>query len=369
MLPAATRGALPASDNVVRALLAIVLAEIFVALLPVAAIQFLLSARFANVLQPVGIGLGLTIASMLLWGQRTAAWFPYAYPGVVVMQRFGTLTPTSGAAATADTAFQIPAAAFGAVRPVRPVILVDHAHENLHTIKSDQGTGSLRWMLAPAKVAGIDVRPIADPWTEEQLRTAGLLIVAGVAERAASPAVSDAEVATLAAWVEQGGSLLLLTDHDPYAEALQGIARRFNVEFSGGMFADASHGDPRVPTSNRLYFSRANGLLGSHPLTEGVRAVITYGGQAVWRTEGEASRILALAPTARNAAAKGAGPSPNAAQLLAFSVGKGRVVIAGETAWFTAQITEDGTRIGVGDPMVDNGKLAVNTLRWLLGGN
>lgn len=64
----------------------------------------------------------------------------------------------------------------------------------------------------------------------------------------------------------------------------------------------------------------------------------------------------------------------NRAQGLAMEFGKGRVVILGEAAMFSAQImrtTRDGAtveiRAGMNVPGYDNQQLALNVLRWLSG--
>ena len=79
--PLDARALIPVSDGEVRALLATVAAEVYVALLPVALIQFVLSARLPNVLHPVGIGLGVTFASLLMYGPSTGRVLPLRVPG------------------------------------------------------------------------------------------------------------------------------------------------------------------------------------------------------------------------------------------------------------------------------------------------
>ena len=169
--------------------------------------------------------------------------------------------------------------------------------------------------------------------------------------------------------MRDGGSLLALTDHDPYAEALAPLARALGVELSRGIVADPAHGDARDPRSNRIVFTRADSLVATHPVTDGVRRVITYGGGAVWRAAPGTTRLLALSRTARGSDAPAAldgVPVHHRAQAIAFEYGAGRVVFAGETAVFTAQVKGDGSSIGVGEPLADNARFAANAFRWLL---
>ena len=350
-------------------LLVTVAAEAYVALLPVALIQFVLSARLPNVLHPVGIGLGLTFASLLMYGPGTGIYFPYAYPGVVVMNRFASEALQGDAAQLPDVAFMAPSEAFGPRALRAGVILVDAAHDNRHTALDTGATGTLRWIEHPAERAVFAVWDGSTPWSPPALAEVRLLVVAGVAARGGRPTVAADEVRAVVDWVREGGSLLALADHDPYAEALEPLARELGVGLSRGMVADAAHEDERVPRSSRIVFTRSSGLLGPHPITERVQRVITYGGGAVWRAASGTTRLLVLAPTARNTAVPGAMdgvPVDQRAQAIAFTFGMGRVVFAGETALFTAQVKTDGTAIGAGDPLADNARFAANAFRWLL---
>jgi hypothetical protein len=107
----------------------------------------------------------------------------------------------------------------------------------------------------------------------------------------------------------------------------------------------------------RLRYTREEGGIAAHVITTGVRSVQTYGGQALWRPEPDTINLLKL---------RGAELEPGASQLIAFSVGRGRVVISGETGLFTAQRHGDGSLVGVADRTVDNERLVINVMRWLL---
>ena len=352
MSPDDIRAALAVSDADVRRTLSLVALELYVSLLPAALLQFALSARTSNVLHAVGIGVALTIACLLLAGPFGAAWFPYAYPGAVVMANFATPGEAGpGGEQTTDTAYRAPEGALAGAAPAGAVILVDEAHQNRHGLGSAEAPGTLRWIAAPAEAARIAVERAGAPVGPETLARATLLVVAGVP----SDTVSEAEVRAIVEWVRGGGSLLLLTDHEPFGRPVLPLAEALGVGFTLDVVADPHAGDPRAPGAARLVFTRAEGLVGDHPITEGVDRVVTYGGQGVWR-EAEGSVALLRLPG-----------SPRVAQLVAFQFGRGRVVVSGETALFTAQRHGDSAPIGVGDPETDNGRLATNTLRWLLG--
>ena len=56
-----------------------------------------------------------------------------------------------------------------------------------------------------------------------------------------------------------------------------------------------------------------------------------------------------------------------ARQVIAFTLGKGRVVVAGEAAMFSAQLAGPGGefKMGMNRPGLDNRQFTLNTLRWL----
>ena len=56
------------------------------------------------------------------------------------------------------------------------------------------------------------------------------------------------------------------------------------------------------------------------------------------------------------------------AQGIAFDVGKGRVVVLGEAAMLSAQMTgTGGSKFGMNRPGIDNRQLALNIVHWLSG--
>ena len=55
------------------------------------------------------------------------------------------------------------------------------------------------------------------------------------------------------------------------------------------------------------------------------------------------------------------------AQGVAFSLGKGRVVVMGEAAELSAQVIGDGRKFGMNVPGIDNRQMALNIMHWLSG--
>jgi len=344
LLPQEVHTVLPVDSAQVLRTLGSLAGQLYLSVIPVAILQFLLSTHLRNVLVPIGIGIALSTASLILAQPSTGRWFPYAYPRAVLMARFPPLV--AGDQHT-DAAFRAPRGAFGGAGAGGERILVDEQHGNRHGLGTPADPGTLRWIVPPAEEAHLVVEPLRTPMAPATLRGARLLVLAG-----ASREVSKEETAALLAWLEEGGSLLLLTDHEPFAAPAQPLAHALGIGFTLRTLVDRSASDPRAPTSARLVFMRHGGIV-PHPITEGVNRVVTYGGQGVWRDGRDTQRLLLLR-------------DGSMAQLLAFSWGAGRVLVSGETALFTAQRKADGSRIGVSDPATDNARLAVQAFRWLL---
>jgi len=190
--------------------------------------------------------------------------------------------------------------------------------------------------------------------------------------------------------------LLLIADHTPFGSAAAILSRQFGVEMGNSFVFDLANSTVDDPTI--LVFSRENRLLGDHIITNGqtpseaVTRVVAFIGQSLSIPAGEAA-LMKLgatayeAPTSQDldAAEKAAGQVPaNAldilahakpvagrAQGVALSHGKGRVVIVGEAAMFSAQIlSEDGQdeeKFGMNTPGNDDKRFVLNVLHWLSG--
>ena len=270
---------------------------------------------------------------------------------------------------TFDTRVARPAYAGG---PSHPRVLFDEAHHNFHT-----AGGRYKPFASLMTSDGYQVIPNREKFSREVLQKGDILVIAnalgaeGMGQpEASNPAFTDAECDAVRDWVQDGGSLLLITDHAPMGSAAQCLAKRLGVNMSTGATSDpvnSSGGD------TSLVFSRENHLLGDHPITRGrddserVKKVQTFTGTSLKGPEGS-SPILKLADTAVDLS-MGDGPSASAAgraQGLAFALGKGRVVVMGEAAELSAQLI--GTeKFGMNVPGIDNRQMALNIMHWLSG--
>lgn len=336
------------------------------------------------------IGIGRSVGTLAIWLALTAQVnMPGPGRGGEALQR-------------ADPAFNASVA-----RPTytrnRPRLVIDEAHRNFHTASgrykpfADLATNdgylvtANKQLFTAAALAGADVLVIANAAAQQ-----------GGAAGFGAPAFDTAEVRAVTDWVRAGGSLLLIADHAPFGAAAEPLAQAFGVEMSKGLTSDPVERDPDGSNASILLFSRDNGLLGPHPITDGrqpserVGRVLTFTGQSLKGPQGSAAflrlgnraidraspspaDIQAAIARARESAKQqglqgpqqvqlsaGAGTSAaGRAQGLAMQFGAGRVVVLGEAAMLTAQLDPQGRPFGMNRAGIDNRQLALNILHWL----
>lgn len=275
-----------------------------------------------------------------------------------------------------------------------PRVVIDEAHFNYHT-----ATGRFRAFAQILRNDGYDVRGGFARFEKTALQGIAVLVVAnarGAAEGAdaiAQPAFMSSECDVVREWVRAGGSLLLVVDHAPFADAAARLASRFGVTFGKGHVFDIANSDIS-PTM--LIFSVENGLLGEHPTLRGrsdaerVRRVVSFEGQSLQGPAGSVS-LLTFSPTAYEADTQGdlqqaqriAGTrsrdsrepidhtrsAAGLSQGLALEFGKGRVVVMGGAGVFSAQILRSGhapdLKFGMNRPGNDDKLFALNVVHWL----
>jgi hypothetical protein len=267
-----------------------------------------------------------------------------------------------------------------------PRVAYDEGHHNRHT-----AGGTYRPFVDLVRHDGYEVKTLHGGITAAALAPYRLLVIVGAksdSDASDSAAFTDAECDAILAYVVGGGGLLIVTDHYPFGSAVETLGARFDVRMSKGMTVDPVAFDEESKDESQLVFSRDNGLLVSHPITEGgsarerVSRVVTFTGQSV-RGPGDSVLILKLGPTAVNREAipdvkHGFGttrvevqwgpgsPGEGWGQAVALARGRGRVVVLGEAAMLTAQRDGD-RRIGMNLPGNDNRQLALNIMHWLSG--
>ena len=266
-----------------------------------------------------------------------------------------------------------------------PRVSIDEAHRNFHT-----ASGRYHPFARLIGNDGYRVEAGHGLFTPDNLRAAGPILVISNAQGPNNnewgSAFTPEEVQAVHDWVAGGGNLLLIADHFPMGGAAQPLAQAFGVEMAEGVTEDTLNCAAGETTS--LLYTRENGLLQSHPITDGrnpeetVKRVVAFTGQSLSVPQG-AMPFLKLGATARDFKPREPKivkegnnvrivpqygdpvPASGRAQGLALEVGKGRVVILGEAAMMTAQISGDGRPFGMNAAGNDNRQLALNIMHWL----
>lgn len=257
-----------------------------------------------------------------------------------------------------------------------PRVMFDEAHHNFHT-----ADGRYKPFVDLLMNDGYHVVRNRKPFTKQSLDSFKVLVIANALgaeemddEGADQSAFAEAEIQAVYDWVRSGGALLLIADHAPFGGAADALGAKLGVDMSKGYTFDAANAVQGI--TSFLIFSRENKLLGAHPIAEGrnekerVNRVLSFTGQSLKGPE-ESSAVLKLANTAQDSAdreQKSLVSAAGRAQALALKVGKGRVVVHGEAAMLSAQISgQQKSRMGMNVEGYDNKQYALNVIHWLSG--
>jgi hypothetical protein len=266
-----------------------------------------------------------------------------------------------------------------------PRVLFDEAHNNHHRAGS-----TYRPFVKLLEADGYSVVRGKDQLTAKALQGIDVLVIPlalGRNERNDDDAFLPQEVQAIEKWVSDGGSLLLITDHYPFGDAVESLGERLGVVMAKGVVEDTANYDRSFDPSHIVY-SRSNGGLVDHPITRGrtpsetIQRVLTFTGQGVSGPQ-SGVRFLSLTKTAVARPAEpvverdggdvrvhvqyGAPtPAESYAQGLALTHGRGRIVVLGDAAMLTAQLRRyDGRPFGMSTQGYDNRQLALNIMHWL----
>jgi len=269
----------------------------------------------------------------------------------------------------------------------RPRVTFDQGHHNIHSAR-----GRYRPFVSLIRNDGCRVTSSSGPFSSRDLAATDILVVVnaqGPEGDRAAPAFTPAECDAVRDWVHAGGALLLVADHHPCGEAAAPLASRFGIEMSGGWTDDEPNARPNSGDPGQILFTRASGRLAEHPITMGgkgsapVGTVETFTGQSLKGAPAPASTpLLVLADSAMDRVPSGSKTvtegstvtttfetidtsAAGRCQGLAVRFGSGRVVVLGEAAMLTAQLSSGGTPFGMNAPDNDNRRFALNVVRWL----
>lgn len=268
-----------------------------------------------------------------------------------------------------------------------PTVLFDEAHHNFHTT-----TGRYRVFAELLRHDGYRVVPNTRPFSVATLSGGSVLVIANAlgADALDDPAAShDAftqeECNAVKSWVHGGGALFLIADHVPMGAAAQTLAARFGVIMRSGYTIDPELGDHDNPSF--VTYTEGRGLNVNHPImrgrdsTERVRRVLAFTGQSLTGPN-ESVPLLQLSSSAIDLMVAFGAPmdsirpdqrrsAAGRSQAIALRLGRGRVVVAGEAAMFSAQLAgppgPDQFKMGMNQPGTDDRQFTLNVMHWLTG--
>lgn len=261
-----------------------------------------------------------------------------------------------------------------------PVVFIDEGHHNFHTKE-----GRYKPFANLIERDGYVVRHYEGAFNRNKLEDGKILVISNALNEInvqnwflpTPSAFTAAEIAIVKQWVQDGGNLFLIADHMPMAGAATDLAAAFGFEFTNGFVFQEER-------PNADYFNLENGTLVESALTKGrdasesVRQIASFTGQA-FKIPEDATPVLLfddeytnyLPDTAWVFNEKTTQYKVKGWSQGAFKEhGKGRIVVFGEAAMFSAQLAGAKQRkVGMNsEDAPENFQLLLNIFHWLDGG-
>lgn len=260
-----------------------------------------------------------------------------------------------------------------------PVVYIDEGHHNFHT-RGDRYLPFARLLERDGYVT----EGYTGKFDAGGLKKCRILVISNALNelnvenwyKPVYPAFTQEETEAVRKWVEAGGSLFLIADHMPMGGAAAGMAAAFGFGFTDGFAVDTARPGPAL-------FCRTDGTLKDNVLTGGrstdekVDSIYSFTGQA-FTIPSDAQPVLSfndkylllLSDTAWVFNEKTVyKPITGWSQLAYKEYGKGKVVMSGEAAMFSAQLAgPQKFPAGMNAPYArHNYRLLLNIIHWLDG--
>ena len=264
-----------------------------------------------------------------------------------------------------------------------PIVFIDEGHHNFHT-----KDGKYMAFSNLLERDGYNVRKYKGEFIEEELSKGKILVISNALNKInirnwtlPNPsAFSKIEIEIVKKWVNSGGSLFLIADHMPMGGAAKDLAMEFGFEFTNG-FAYKTKNNKRI--SGPSFFNLKNGSLTESIITKGrnsresVDKIATFTGQA-FKIPNDATPILTFGKNYVNLLPNKAWvfnkktPTINVkgwSQGAYKKHGKGKIVVFGEAAMFSAQLAgPKKIKAGMNNKVApQNYQLLLNIVHWLDG--
>ncbi len=277
---------------------------------------------------------------------------------------------------TYDPVIQDPAYAVGK----GPVVFIDEGHHNFHT-----RDGRFKAFSNLLERDGYPTKAYGGLFEKSQLAEGKILVISNALNEInvddwflpTPSAFTEQEIEVVKQWVLGGGSLFLIADHMPLAGAAQDLAAVFGFEFTNGFaFDTVARGGPSLFGLNDKTLVESIITKGRNK-AESVDQVATFTGQA-FKIPESGTPILVFSNNYINYlpdtawVVKDNTPRYNVggwSQGAFRTFGKGRVVVFGEAAMFTAQLAgPQAIKVGMNSADAPrNYQLLLNIIHWLDG--
>jgi len=258
-----------------------------------------------------------------------------------------------------------------------PVVFIDEGHHNFHT-----KDGRYKTFSNLLERDGYIVKAFNGQFTIPELSQGKILVISNALNEVnvgnwslpTPSAFSNAEIEAVENWVNEGGSLFLIADHMPMAGAAEDMAKVFGFEFTNGFVFDTLKQGP-------AFFNLKDNTLKKSNLTKGrnanerVEQIATFTGQA-FKIPEDATPILIFSDKYINLLPERAWVFDETTTVYnvggwsqgAFKThGKGKVVVFGEAAMFSAQLAgTQQVKVGMNSELAaENHQLLLNIIHWL----
>jgi len=288
-----------------------------------------------------------------------------------------------------------------------PVVLLDEAHGNSHFDKA---------FVKLVSMDGYRVAVAREPFRYEELSKAKILVIMNPGRfmpltwhENPQPLFTDVEAAAVKDWIAAGGSLLFASGSlEPKSGEM--LLNHLGVAFSQDVLTDhdlhqaKGAAQPSVP--QLLTFTREKEMLAIHSIlagrteSEGVDTIALNYASTIVKAPNNAIVLLHCSEKAvtiprdwlvkkqeaearkevKNGATESqpitmqsfSTPAPKAPVAVAFSIGKGRAVVVGNSSFLSSVLFQSVLRgnpisqkVGLGDG--DNQKFTLNIMHWLSG--
>jgi hypothetical protein len=288
-----------------------------------------------------------------------------------------------------DTSFRPPVSNPAYRRGEGPVVCLDEAHSNFHTL--DNRFWAFGELL---RLDGYPVKASRAKFSGDVLGRCKILVISnaqpagddwGTYSYPTPSAFTDEEITAVQRWVRDGGALLLIADHMPLAGAAEKLASAFEVKFNNGFAVERHENEAgrRAAFAKPTLFQLDTQTLRPHAIVKGrtpgesVTSIRTFTGQA-FQASDAAQPLLVLPQNFISLMPEKAwqfGPDTKRSpvggwlQGAVMSFGSGRAAFFGEAAMFSAQVAGPERKpMGMNAPLAEqNFQFVLNVMHWLSG--